>query len=77
MLSLGSPRVPLTSQIGQLGKLDMTTENKTDFFDLPKQRSPDTAVQTDFFSFDKGPKDSLPATVLDQQVILKVNWPRL
>ncbi|XP_060076077.1 fas-binding factor 1 homolog [Ylistrum balloti] len=67
MLSLGSPRVPLSSQIGQLGKLD----NDTDYFGSPQQKSPDTAVQTDFFSFDKSRRGSESVTVPQGQADLQ------
>ncbi|XP_033736797.1 fas-binding factor 1-like [Pecten maximus] len=56
MLSLGSPRVPLSSQIGQLEKLD----SRTDFFGSPQQKSPDISFQTDFFNFDKSRRESDP-----------------
>ncbi|XP_069124222.1 fas-binding factor 1 homolog isoform X2 [Argopecten irradians] len=65
MLSVGSPRVPLSSQIGQLEKLD----SRTDFFGSPQQKSPDIPYQTDFFNFDKDRRgsDAVPQLKGDQQ----------
>ncbi|OWF53323.1 fas-binding factor 1-like [Mizuhopecten yessoensis] len=65
ILSLGSPRVPLSTQIGQLENLD----SQTDYFGSPQQKSPDTAVQTNFFSFDKGQKGNEPEVHRDPQAM--------